>query len=48
MILGDSMASEGIVEVCYFNIWGLISNTDWNDRNAAVVCCLLEFTGTIR
>ena len=29
---------EGTVEVCYYNTWGLISDADWSDKEALILC----------
>ena len=35
---------EGIVEICFGTLWGLISDNSWSDENAKVVCSQLNFT----
>lgn len=32
------------VEVCYNNLWGLISDPGWDDNDALVVCKSLGYT----
>ena len=33
--LGDY---EGTVQVCFDNLWGLISESGWGDEDAGVIC----------
>ena len=35
---------EGIVEICFGTLWGIISDNSWSDENAKVVCSQLNFT----
>ena len=37
-LVGGSKSSQGTVEVCYSNFWGIIADTNWDDKNAQVVC----------
>ena len=37
-LVGGAVGSEGTVEICSMSLWGHISATNWNDRDAGVVC----------
>ena len=39
---GDS-SKEGIVEICFGTLWGIISDNSWSDENAQVICSQLNF-----
>ena len=41
--MGGTKDSEGTVEICYFNYWGLITDTNWDDKDAQVVCRQLGY-----
>ena len=45
-LVGGTQTSEGTVEICFNNLWGLISDSDnsWDDNAAAVVCNQLGYT----
>ena len=45
LVNGDSQ-NEGTVEICNSNLWGLISDSDWDDDDAEVVCRQLGYTTT--
>ncbi len=38
MLYGGNDTTEGTVEVCFDNIWGLISLNGWTTSDAIVVC----------
>ncbi len=38
MLYGGNDTTEGTVEVCFDNIWGLISLNGWTISDAIVVC----------
>ena len=42
-LVGGTKDSEGTVEICYFNYWGLITDTNWDDQDAKVVCRQLGY-----
>ena len=42
-LVGSEWSYEGTVEVCYSNIWGLISDSGWNQQDAEVVCRQLGY-----
>ena len=44
-LVGGHYDNEGTVEVCYSNLWGLISDVGWTDDDARVVCNSLGHTG---
>ena len=37
-LVGGWRDTEGTVEVCYDNLWGLIAANDWDDDDSSVVC----------
>ena len=37
-IVGGATDSEGTVEICLGNLWGVISETGWSQTAALVVC----------
>lgn len=44
LVNGSTVASsEGIVEVCYEETWGLISDENWGTQEAQVVCGQLGY-----
>lgn len=43
-LVGGNKTTEGTVEVCYYNNWGLISDTEWGSEEAQVVCRQLGFS----
>ena len=43
-VLGGGFDNEGTVEVCYNNIWGVISDQGWTSADARVVCNQLGYT----
>ena len=43
-LVGGSSLSEGTVQVCYYNGWGLISDEGWGREEAQVVCRQLNYT----
>ena len=42
-LVGGSQNREGTVEICYFNLWGTVSVSGWDDIDAGVVCYTLDF-----
>lgn len=42
-LVGGNSTSEGTVQVCYYNNWGLISDVQWDDKDAQVICRQLQF-----
>ena len=42
---GGGFENEGTVEVCYYNLWGLVSDLGWTDGDARVVCNQLGYSG---
>ena len=42
-LMGSQWSYEGTIEVCYGKLWGLISDSDWNQQNAEVVCRQLGY-----
>ena len=43
-LIGSDMANEGNLEVCHFDVWGSVCNTDWSEANSNVACRELGFT----
>ena len=43
-LVGGEEDTEGTVEICYYNIWGLVAVHGWDDNDATVVCNELGFT----
>ena len=41
--MGGDSSIEGTIEICYQNTWGLISDQDWDDNDAKVVCRQLGY-----
>ena len=44
MVGSEDSDKEGIVEICFGTLWGIISDNTWSDENAKVVCSQLSFT----
>ena len=42
-LVGGATKYEGTVEICFSNLWGLISETGWGDNDAQVVCRQLQY-----
>ena len=38
--------NEGTVEICFDDLWGLISDSGWGDSDAEVVCRQLGYNNT--
>ena len=43
-LTGGLSDSDGTVEVCYSNIWGLIEVSGWKESDAIVICRQLGFS----
>ena len=37
-LLGGSIESEGTVEICFDNLWGLVTQSKWSTSDARVTC----------
>ena len=44
---GGTANTQGTVQYCFYNTWGLISDNSWDDNAASVVCSQLGHTGII-
>ena len=42
-LVGGPSTREGRVEMCYKGVWGSISDTRWDNEDAAVTCSQLGF-----
>lgn len=42
-LIGGNGEYEGTVEVCFDNLWGLVSESGWTTANAQVVCTQLGY-----
>ena len=42
-LVGGTTKNEGTVEVCFDNLWGLIEEAGWTDKDAEVVCKQLGY-----
>ena len=42
-LVGGQTASEGTIEICNLNLWGLISAAGWDNKDADVVCAQMGF-----
>ena len=40
-LVNGSKSTEGTVEVCYDNIWGLVGDGGWSESDASLICKLL-------
>ena len=45
-LVGGPTKYEGTLEVCYYNMWGLVSADGWTDREALVVCKQLHYNAS--
>ena len=43
-LTGGHSDSDGTVEVCYNNLWGLIEVSDWEESDTIVICRQLGFS----
>ena len=44
-LTGGDHHFQGFVEICLDKIWGLVSQSGWNDNDAKVVCIQLGYSG---
>ena len=40
-LVGGSKSTEGTVEVCFENLWGLVADGAWDAKDAAIICKIL-------
>lgn len=43
-LTGGSTSKEGTVEICYDDIWGLVSQSGWDNNATNVVCKQLGYS----
>ena len=43
-LIGGAFENEGTVQVCFNKLWGLISDYNWDNNDAKVVCNQLGYT----
>ena len=44
-LIGGGFENEGTVQVCYNKLWGLISDSNWDNNDAKIVCKQLGYIG---
>ena len=42
-LVGGPSESEGAVEVCFDHVWGNIAESGWSEKDASLICKLLNF-----
>ena len=42
-LVGGSDNNEGTIEICLDNLWGLITDAGWDNKDAMVICRQLNF-----
>ena len=42
-LVGGPSNREGRVEMCYRRVWGAVSDLEWDNQDAAVICRQLGF-----
>ena len=42
-LVGGPTHLEGILQVCYYNTWGLVSANGWTNKEASTVCKQLNY-----
>ena len=47
-LIDGSTVSEGTLQICNYNSWGLISSTGWNDADTVVACTELGYDSESR
>ena len=35
---GGQSDMEGTLEICYYNLWGLVASVEWDEDDTAVAC----------
>ena len=44
-LIGGEFNNEGTVQICHNNMWGLISDSNWDNNDTRVVCRQLGYSG---
>ena len=44
-LIGGESDNEGTIQVCYTNMWGLISDSNWDNNDTRVICRQLGYAG---
>lgn len=44
-LVGGNFENEGTIQVCFGNLWGLISDSGWSNGDAQIVCNQLGYGG---
>lgn len=42
-LVGGATSSQGTVEICYSNLWGMVGDLNWGNADAEVVCKQLGY-----
>ena len=45
-LVNGKTENEGTIEICFDDLWGLISDSDWDNGDAEVVCRQLGYSST--
>ena len=43
-LVGGSSDNEGTIEICHDNLWGLITDAGWDNKDAVVICRQLHLS----
>lgn len=42
-LVGGATSSQGTVEICFSNLWGMVGDLNWGNADAEVVCKQLGY-----